>query len=208
MATAYPFRELSVSAFAQYTGVFAAEALFNSSFSVKLALPKFATFVASYRIQNYNLAQGKTPFPFDLSAGVDLRMFSDLTMKFGIQQVWSRQLFGAMFTAGRKFGDLNLGIDANVAINYSSGFTPGFGIDVLAEYKIGKYIVGTRDIYAWKDLWHADWMCYSTGVAGSLDGISASIFVRREFNASTIQASLAWDRVNAWYLPIKFIVFF
>ncbi len=210
MATAYPIRDLSVSAFSQFTGTFAAEALYNVSFSVKLALPKIATFVASYRVQNYDGHNVGKPvaYPFDLAVGVDLRMFSDLIMKFGIQQVWSRQFFGAMFTAGKKFGDLNLGIDANVAINYSSGTTFGFGLDGLAEYKIGKYIVGTRDIYAWKDIWHADWMRYSTGSAESLDGLSASIFVRREFNASSLQVALAWDRVNAWNMPIKFILFF
>ena len=179
----FPARELTLSAFTPFTESEILGTIKKSSFGMKLAIPKVANFVASYRLREHEFA-----------AGLDLRMVSDLTFKIGFKHFTlpARQA-GVMFTVNRRFGGLNLALDGNVKIIPEIAF----GVEGLIEYTIGNYTFGTVNSYDTKDLWYGN------------NGAILSVFVRRDFSAGSVRASVRYNMpTKDWVMPFTFAIFF
>ncbi len=183
MATVYPTRELTFSAFTPFTESGILATIAKSSFSLKYAIPKFANLVASYRLREYEFA-----------AGIDFRMISDLTLKIGFKHFTAPSVqSGLLFTAGKRFGDLNLGLDSDLVI------LPGIAVGVkgMVEYTIGKYILGTTVALDTNDFWYAN------------NGTVIAAYIRQDFSAGSVRAMVSYNTATRdWRLPLRFVIFF
>lgn len=208
MGTLYPAQELAVSAFVPFTQALSYEVLLNSAVAVRYAVPRFANFVASYRLRNYEFA-----------LGMDFRMFEALVAKVGVMyrdittaSAPVNKEGGVFFTVGRKFGTLDLGLDADITISPVSGVQAvGSGVKGMAELAIGKYVAGFSLAIFSNDLWFSRDNEWRTTFRTSGSGIIPKLYVRRDFDNGSVSAGLELqtDVLSAnWLIPIRFVFYF
>lgn len=181
LATLKPVAGLTVAAFVPATGAANNGDFNNINFGAAYNVTDVANLVASYRMENKELA-----------VGADIKAIKDVTAKVGYKMVQgtSTSTSYVFVTGGTTVSGLTLNLDADVVL----ASTLGYGAKVQAEYAMDPYALGVKASYDnGSDAWYAN------------NGIDLNPYAMMNFAAGDIKVGFDYNTgTSKWSLPIEF----